>query len=204
MTPERWQALMRQWGAPDNGADFERLHAAYSEPHRHYHAVSHIEDCLAQLDSVVELIESPAAVETAVWFHDAIYQPRSSTNERDSADWAAQVLTRSGVSGEPVATVRAHIMATLHTGEALAGDTAFVVDIDVSILGREPAEYDVYEQAIRQEYRWVPGFLYRRKRIEILSSFLERPTLYATAHFRERYEQQARDNLARAVSMLRR
>ena len=86
---------------------------------------------------------------------------------------------------------------------ALSGDTAVVVDVDLSILGREPAEYDIYERAIREEYKWVPGPIYRRKRAEILESFLARPAIYETRHFVDAYEQSARENLRRAIETLR-
>ncbi|MBP7962586.1 MAG: hypothetical protein KBG20_06780 [Caldilineaceae bacterium] len=76
------------------------------------------------------------------------------------------------------------------------------MDIDLSILGSDPADYDRYEAAIRQEYAWVPGFLFRRKRKAILQSFLDRPRLYATVFFRERLETQAHINLARAIAQL--
>jgi len=45
----------------------------------------------------------------------------------------------------------------------------------------------------------VPGFVYRMKRRSVLQSFLARPTIYSTDHFRARYEAQARINLAGAV-----
>jgi predicted metal-dependent HD superfamily phosphohydrolase len=139
----------------------------------------------------------------ALWFHDAIYKPTSSTNERDSADWAVRFLASVGVPNDKRERVCGYIIATKHTGEELRGDASIVVDIDVSILGRDSGEYDVYEAAIRKEYHWVPWLIYRRKRIEILESFLNRETLYGSEHFRSRYEQQARKNLQRAIDRLR-
>lgn len=85
-----------------------------------------------------------------------------------------------------------------------SGDETLVVDIDLSILGRDAPRYDEFEQRVRKEYRWVPLVLYRRKRIEILESFLKRPRIYGTDHFHARYEEQARRNLQRAIQTLRR
>ena len=53
---------------------------------------------------------------------------------------------------------------------------------------------------VRAEYRWVPGWLYRRKRKEVLAGFLARPAIYGTERFRARLEGRARENLRRAVS----
>ena len=204
MTPARWHKLMKRWNAPDSDAEFARLKSAYSEPHRHYHTEHHIDDCLVRLDEALELVRAPEDVELALYYHDAIYKPTSSTNELESADWASSFLRSIGAPDDRCERVHSYIMATKHTGEMLSGDAAIVVDVDVSILGRDPDEYDVYERAIRKEYRWVPSRIYRRKRIEILQSFLDRPALYASERFRSRYEQQARDNLQRAIAMLRR
>ena len=58
------------------------------------------------------------------------------------------------------------------------------------------AEYDAQ---VRAEYRWVPGWLYRRKRREVLAGFLARPAIYGTERFRERFEGRARENLIQAT-----
>jgi predicted metal-dependent HD superfamily phosphohydrolase len=54
-----------------------------------------------------------------------------------------------------------------------------------------------------REFDSVPSLLFRRKRAEILESFLARPRIYTTELFGERYESQARHNLAKAIERLR-
>ena len=56
-----------------------------------------------------------------------------------------------------------------------------------------------YETQVREEYSWVPGWLFRRKRKAILREFLARQPIYGTEHFRREFEAQARLNLERAV-----
>ena len=82
------------------------------------------------------------------------------------------------------------------------GAAALVVDIDLSILGRPPAAFDAFDQAIRKEYAWVPGFLYRQKRRQLLQHLLDRPVLYAIPALRDRFEASARANLERALGRL--
>jgi predicted metal-dependent HD superfamily phosphohydrolase len=65
----------------------------YSEPHRHYHNVQHIEECLREFEFGQHLAADPAAVELAILFHDAIYDPRRSDNEEQSAQLAIALLT---------------------------------------------------------------------------------------------------------------
>lgn len=77
-----------------------------------------------------------------------------------------------------------------------------LVDIDLSILGRTPSEFDEYENQIRQEYRWVTEETFRKGRAHILREFIRREFIYQTKFFRERYESQARENLRRSLRQL--
>ena len=195
MDSARWHQLMTQWGAPESDDVYSKLVEAYSEPHRRYHTVEHLDDCLARLDQAASIAKAAEEVELALWFHDAVYQLASSNNELRSAEWAASFLRSVGAAGDRSDRVYEYILATRHDADSLSGDAALVVDIDLSILGRDHDEFEAYERAIREEYRWVPGPIYRRKRIEILQSFLDRPAVFGTEFFRERYESQARENL---------
>ena len=49
---------------------------------------------------------------------------------------------------------------------------------------------------------WVPEPVYRSSRAEVLSGFLRRRSIYLTAHFRDRYEVPARQNLHRLIARL--
>ena len=99
--------------------------------------------------------------------------------------------------------MHALIMATCHAALPDSDDARLLVDIDLSILGADPERFDEYEVQVRQEYSWVPGVLFRRKRREILQGFLARPRLYETDWFEQRLEAQARSNLQRSVRRLR-
>ena len=110
--------------------------------------------------------------------------------------------SRVGMAPEAVARIRAHIMATCHLAPSVGGDSSLVVDIDLAILGATPSRYDEFERDVRREYRWVPGFIYNPKRAEILQSFLDRPRIYHWEPTYERFEQNARMNLTRAIRAL--
>lgn len=203
MNVSRWVRLMALLGMPEEIEAFNALVATYSQKHRYYHTVQHIDHCLQQLDSALSLAIEPAEVEIALWFHDAVYDPYSSDNEQRSADLACALLARNNVNAARVERVRAHIMATRHEAPATTPDSQLVVDVDLSILGADEAAYAEFETNVRQEYRWVPSMLFRRKRAEILESFLARPQIYMLEAFRTRYEIQARRNLAQAIATLR-
>ena len=162
MNRDRWQRLMAAFALPESNETFEQLVDAYSQKHRHYHTGVHIEHCLRQLDSASGLAQEPSEVELALWFHDVVYDPYSSDNEAKSADLASELLSRHGVSGARVERVRTHIMATRHEAPAVLDDSKLLVDVDLSILGVDEAAYATFEKSVREEYRWVPGPLFRR------------------------------------------
>ena len=93
-------------------------------------------------------------------------------------------------------------MATLHTSRCESRDEQLIVDIDLSILGCPEAVYEDFERNVRKEYKWVPGFIYRKKRKEILNSFLDRDRIYVNDFFFEKFEQQARINIQKALFLL--
>jgi predicted metal-dependent HD superfamily phosphohydrolase len=89
-------------------------------------------------------------------------------------------------------------MATCHDAVSMDVDARLLVDIDLAILGADPARFAEYDAQVREEYRWVPDLIYRTRRSEVLAGFLARPAIYGTDRFRERFEAQAQENLRRA------
>jgi predicted metal-dependent HD superfamily phosphohydrolase len=191
-TRERLERVWQEAGlTPPNHDLFENLHAAYSEPHRAYHTVQHIEECLQHLDVYGQ---AAPELELALWFHDAIYDPQRHDNEERSAEWAAREVSDVSVAS----TVTRLILVTKHH-VAQADDERLLTDIDLSILGASPKRFAEYERQIRIEYAWVPEDIYRRERAKVLQRFSEREHIYSTEFFRGRLEAQARANLTRAT-----
>lgn len=187
-------------GANSSGAALlDQLLAAYAEPQRKYHTAQHLSVCLQLFDGVRTLAQAPAEVEMALWFHDAVYDVKASDNEAQSAQWAQRALAAAAVPPEVITRVVDLVMVTRHTGEPSQPDQRLLVDVDLAILGAEVERFAEYEQQIRDEYSFVPGWLFRRKRKAILRTFIERPRIYGTDHFYKALEQAARRNLAAAV-----
>ncbi len=86
---EHWRQGWRDIGvAQPNMALCDELMARYSEPHRHYHTLQHLEECLSLFASLRDLAAHPAELEIALWFHDAIYDVKRDDNEALCAEWA--------------------------------------------------------------------------------------------------------------------
>lgn len=202
MDQQRFVALCDRLHLSGVDASYVRLVAAYRESHRAYHDESHVDDCLSQLWGIRETIPNVDAIELSLWFHDAVYRPRASDNERKSADWAVQFISDCGPNETLSRDVDRLIMATVHTAAPMEPDAKWLVDIDLSILGRAPERYDQFERGVRKEYAFVPNILFRRGRRKILQSFLDRDFIYHSEWFRSRFEDQARVNLTQAISAL--
>ncbi|MEY8688494.1 MAG: N-methyl-D-aspartate receptor NMDAR2C subunit [Leptothrix sp. (in: b-proteobacteria)] len=201
MTPleHSWHRTWNHLGLSAPPGLREQLLAAYGEPHRHYHGLQHLEECIARLDESIHLAARPGEVEMALWFHDAIYDLQGKDNERRSADWACRELAACGAAEPVIRRIDNLIMATCHAAVPLDPDQQLLVDIDLAILGAPPARFAEYNRQIMAEYAWVPDALYRSKRREVLHGFLSRPFIYSTGHFRARLERQARANLLGAI-----
>ena len=141
-------------------------------------------------------------LEIALWFHDAVYEPRRSDNEQRSADWARRELRRAGATVAQQDRIGALVTVTAHDGEPQTDDEALMSDIDLAILGSGPARFEEYEQQVRSEYQHLPLQLYRAGRRKLLGDFLARPRIYLTADFFEQREEAARRNLQRSVERL--
>jgi predicted metal-dependent HD superfamily phosphohydrolase len=201
---ERFGDLWRRMGAADDGRRvFDELLRAYREPHRRYHGVDHLRDCLEQLDTAPTTGEARDLAEIALWFHDAVYVPGAADNEARSAEWAARALTDAGATEDRAHEVARLVRLTDHARPADDPVGALVCDVDLSILGRPPTEFAEYERRVRAEYQRVPEPLYRMGRASVLAGLLAREPIYRSDHFRALYEAAARRNLARSVEGLR-
>ena len=201
-TLEQWIATWRQLGVAAPAGVYEELMARYAEPQRRYHTGRHLEECFGELVGVRGEAAHPGEVEVALWFHDAVYDTRRHDNEEKSAAWAREVVARAGLDAEIGERVAALIMATRHDAEPKGTDAGVLVDVDLAILGAEPARFDEYERDVRAEYGWVPEGLFRRERRKILERLLARERLYNTPRMRESHEPRARANLARSLATL--
>ena len=203
VSAESWKRLWTELGAAEiPGGLFNQLVAAYSERHRRYHTLQHLRECLAYFESAASLAKRPAEVELALWFHDAVYDPRAADNEERSADWAARSVRAAGCDDAVAERVRALVLATAGHEAHDDPDTQVLLDIDLAILGTAAARYAEYASQVRAEYAHVPDAEFRTRRAAVLGTFLAKPDIYATAAFREALEQRARANIAGEVAAL--
>lgn len=177
------------------------LQAAYQQPHRSYHTLQHINECLRLFDSYRHLAKQPLAVEFALWFHDAVYQPQQSNNEQQSAVWASRVLQQGRVTETLTQQVYQLILATAHQQPPHSNDEKLLVDLDLAILAAAPARFAEYQQQIRAEYAWVAEDVYQQKRQQLLTRLYNGGDIYHHCELKAVLEPLARANLRQVLNV---
>jgi predicted metal-dependent HD superfamily phosphohydrolase len=186
------------------------LSQLYTQPHRKYHNINHINDCLAELENIpthgtYELFDNHtlvgvdyATIETAIWYHDAIYNPYSKHNEHRSA----ALVPDKKIGNDFYDNVREAILATakhLETQIDIQLTTKIMLDIDLSGFGKPWKICQMHAENIRAEYYNTPDEEFYVGRLNFLEAINKRPTLYYTKYFHNKYHEQSKKNLAREI-----
>lgn len=183
-TEDRFHRLLRRLGVPPAlaGGEWQSLVALYAEPHRHYHNLHHVDAMLGKMDELCSgVADGDPALEMAVWYHDVIYDPRASDNERKSA---VHFSNGAGIYMDPEIHDRVIrlIMATDYSRPRSGNeDEDFMRDLDLSILSASPDDYRRYREAIRMEYSHVPDDAFSAGRMAVMKRFLESPVFHSAA-----------------------
>ncbi len=183
------------------GLDWNNLSRAYAG--RPYHNLFHLEEMVSHLPQH-EPPRDPLILGVALLYHDIVYKPTRTDNEDRSARSAARVLGEASVPQDRIDRCEQIILATQqHLPPASDdGDGALLIDLDLCVLARDPAGYDQYSAAVRQEFWMVPGFVFRTGRTRVITGLLDRSTIFQTDYGREHYEAPARENLWRELRNL--
>lgn len=181
---------------------WQEIETKYSEKGRHYHDLFHLENMFRELETVKSSIEDFAAVSLSVFYHDIIYNASSKSNEENSALYAEDRLQQMGLDKDTVSKITKQILATKAHEKSDDRDTNYLLDADLSILGKDWAVYLDYTRKIRNEYSIYPDLLYKPGRKKVLRHFLELENIFKTHEFQEKYEIKAKENIATELKLL--
>ena len=184
---------------------FTSLIDSYTSRHRSYHNLNHVYDILNWIELVKDFAENTDILRFAAWFHDCIYDPQSLDNEAKSAVEAERALEALNIDREIIKKIEQIILSTKNHQPSIASiDNLLFLDLDLAILGTNPARYREYAKAIRQEYNHVSDRYYQTGRKKVLTQFLNRERIYYTDYFYHRLETAARKNLQAEINYLNR
>ena len=202
---ESWIALARRAGARDDVAGAgAALLGRWSEPHRAYHDLAHLDDVLRRVDLLADEADHADVVRLAAWFHDAVYDPRATDNEERSAEVATVALAALGIAPDVVEEV-ARLVRLTATHAVAPGDRdgSVLCDADLAVLASDSIRYQSYVEGVRREYGHLDDPTFARGRADVLHRLLDRPQLFTTSYGRREWEQGARANVSAEIRSLR-
>jgi len=180
----------------------------YTASYRAYHNLHHLQDLFTKSELIQTAIKDHHAIQFTIWYHDIIYQSLSKQNEVKSALLCSKRLKEMGFPTafkekvfKLICSTKAHQVEAWDTSDDKM-DNAYLLDLDLSILGTDWTAYQHYTQQVRQEYRFVPAMLYRHGRRKVLKHFLAMEQIFKTDYFYEQYEVQARENMSRELEAM--
>ena len=177
---------------------WRHLVKSYTESHREYHNLNHLEELFNYFDHYQDSIQNKSAVALSIFYHDVVYQVWKKNNEQKSVEKAIEILQEIRFPYEDLKIIEDLIMCTKnHT--SLTPDQGFMIDFDLAILGQKNDIYNIYSQQIRKEYKIVPELIYNKGRKQVLTHFLEKESIFQTSIFKSKYEIQARINLTKEL-----
>lgn len=203
---EEWFQLASKFTKNDDDIDilWKEIRAQYELKIRHYHNLFHIHSMLKHANNNRHKIEDYNAFLLAIWYHDIIYKPTKKNNEEQSARFAQKRLKTLNLDDKTTNKVSKLINSTkkheIILDENL--DNAYLLDIDLSILGSTWENYQKYVANIRKEYKIYPKLIYNKGRKQVLKHFLERNTLFFTEEYQSKFENQARQNILKEIELL--
>lgn len=191
-----------------------QLSTLYTQPHRHYHNMNHINDSLVELENVPsDLLKirqyhfhDRTLIEAAIWYHDAVYNPYSKRNEIESAALlpAISFTSKPGTSFSEL--VRDIILATAKhtiTQDGLPFAAQVMLDIDLAGFGKDWYVYSQNGDNIRKEYYNTQDTEFFQGRLKFLETINARESLYYTDYFRDKYHEKSKVNLAQDIRLTR-
>lgn len=174
----------------------------YSKKSRHYHNLEHLKNMFSELDSVKDKILNFENISFSVFYHDVIYDATSKANEEKSAEFAELRLKKLKVDQNSIEKISEQIVATKAHQKSEDNNINYLLDADLSILGKDLETYLDYTEKIRKEYSIYPDLLYKPGRKKVLKHFLELESIFKTEDFREKYEVKAKENILSEIKSL--
>jgi predicted metal-dependent HD superfamily phosphohydrolase len=203
---EKWRQLTSFSNREEEKqACFNEIMQAYAAPNRTYHNQQHIVALFSLCEEYLNEVHNPLVVGFSIFYHDMVYDTELRDNEAASAQKAVKHLQGLQLKKCFIADIEQFILASKdHELVEVSdqNDLAYFLDFDLAILGSSPGVYEAYSKSIRQEYLQYRTHIYREGRKQALQQLLSKEHLYFTDAFRNRFEQQARENINNEIGEL--
>lgn len=195
MWKETLQQILQHLRVPNTDQLIEEYRAAYSQPHRRYHNLEHVNYLLSALTAVPQ--PSPALLMAAL-YHFFFYDATRDDNEKRSADYLRTKLQAAGVNANFIDAVTAIMLAPINSVDMSFSsvESQHLADADMSIYGESPEVYNRYIAAVREEFGNLGDFNWYQTRVRFLLGLLKQNRIFHTEEFYSKFEKHARSNMA--------
>lgn len=187
----------------DNGDLKSIIEKCYTEPHRKYHTLEHLDTLynLFQYYRVLFTDEEYSILCASALFHDAIYNVKRDDNEKQSSRLARSWIEQNGVSDDIRKMVERLINDMYEPGENFLND--FFQDADMAILAAPEQIYAEYAENVKEEYTsQFTDDEYISGRKAFLTHLLCKKKIYRTNIFQSTQEAVAISNIFTELSAL--
>ncbi|XP_033215175.1 uncharacterized protein LOC117171724 [Belonocnema kinseyi] len=212
-------SLEDSWKEATEGLDTEicdtwflKLQEVYSEEKRTYHNLESLCEKLDHFHEIKESVKNPQALLLAVFFQNFEYDPKALDGENKNLEHFIAFADDVGIPAEGelreetcclLRAAATHSTEAHKIGGAFGGEDAhYLLDLDMAVLGAAPEKYADYRERIRGEYSFLSEPMYTALRLKVLQNFVQIPNIFATKEFREKFEEQARQNIQAEVELL--
>lgn len=188
---------------------WEKLRSMYQEEGRAYHCWDHVVALLSDMRSfALGRLKDPLLVTLAIFFHDAVYDPRATagSNEEESAALWNQFSVHTNLPPDRKEMVWDWILCTKdHLNPDIPVDNTDLLhflDMDLAILQSSEDEYHEYSHNVRIEYQHVPSSVYAQGRGKFLEGMLRKDPIFRTDMY-PGGTQRAHHNMRQELTSLR-
>ncbi len=162
-----------------------KIAQSYSESHRYYHTIQHIEDMLYYMEETRKDTEfkldykQDLRVYFAILYHDIVYDPTRDDNEKLSVRRMKKDLKpimghyEIDDIGQMILVTKDHKICWEYPDWWKR-----FLDLDLMVLAAPEKTYKEYANDIRMEYKFIPYSTYAEKRIAVLEGFIGREIIY--------------------------
>ena len=200
---EAWAELITRHSADAAAVETGRaLLAAWAEPHRRYHSVTHLRDVLDSVELLADHAEDADAVRLAAWYHDSVYNGRPDDEELSACRAETELAGLDADAAFVAEVARLVRMTAAHNPEPGDHNAEVLSDADLASLAIDGERYRRNSADIRLEFAHVDEHLFRAGRAAIIAALLAGPSLYRTRVGRQRWEDAARANLKAELDAL--
>lgn len=153
----------------------------YKQPHRFYHTQEHLINVITFLKENKKLNNE---LFLAAVYHDAVYNPKSKTNEIDSANLFEQDAIKANYKADKIQLIKQIILDTI-THKASCAESENLIKADLNIFNQPLTKLIEFEHQIFKEFQFVDYLTYKKERITILKKFTTSDTINALIQYIE-------------------